>query len=353
MTTKPAELGPPRWRGQPHRLEVWYATFTDPRTTDGYWLHHEVVAPDEGTAYAHGWCAVFPVDGPPRAERFGPAPPSPTSQLVLGAGARVDGRAARRCRATSLGTSPTRTVRAAVHVPRVGVGEGGAPRVADRAVPHRAVRGHRLRRGPDRRPRRAPSARWPASTATATPSGGAGCTPTSVAATCSRWWRARRASAGPVAIPPVPLVQLRLDGDDWPDDSVKAAARARARVALPHWSVKAASGHRRLLVDVTVPPDASVALGLHRPRRRHCDVHEQRAGRRRDRGAALGRRLARRPPLVVARHGPRRGRHARPLGGDADDGADAVERARRVAGGRGDDDQHDRRERCRPGRSRC
>ena len=34
--TKSAELGPPRWRGQPHRLEVWYATFTDPRTTDGY-----------------------------------------------------------------------------------------------------------------------------------------------------------------------------------------------------------------------------------------------------------------------------------------------------------------------------
>ena len=92
MTTKPSDLGPPRWRGQPHRLEVWYATFTDPRTTDGYWLHHEVVAPDEGAAYAHGWCAVFPFDGPPRGERFGPAPPDPGGDAWFSAaGAHVDG----------------------------------------------------------------------------------------------------------------------------------------------------------------------------------------------------------------------------------------------------------------------
>ena len=96
MTTKPSELGPPRWRGQPHRLEVWYATLTDPRTTDGYWLHHEVVAPDEGAGYAHGWCAVFPFDGPARVERFGPAAPDPGGDAWFSAaGAYVDGEALR------------------------------------------------------------------------------------------------------------------------------------------------------------------------------------------------------------------------------------------------------------------
>ena len=42
-------------------------------------------------------------------------------------------------------------------------------------------------------------------------------------------------------------------------------ARARAKVALPQWSVKVVSGRRRLLVDVTVPVDASVALGYTDP----------------------------------------------------------------------------------------
>ena len=71
---------------------VWYATFTDPRTTDGYWLHHEVVAPDEGPAYAHGWCAVFPFDG-----RRGPsasARPRRSRSTTPGSrrpGAHVDG----------------------------------------------------------------------------------------------------------------------------------------------------------------------------------------------------------------------------------------------------------------------
>ena len=75
-----AALGLPRWRGQRHRLEVWYATFTDAATGDGYWLHHEVVAPTDPDArpYAHGWLSVFPADGAaePTTTRFGPAPPA-------------------------------------------------------------------------------------------------------------------------------------------------------------------------------------------------------------------------------------------------------------------------------------
>src|SRR5438309_267108 len=76
MAVDGATLGPARWRGQPGRLEVWYATFTDLATGDGWWLHHELVAPTgDGDAYAHGWIASFPGDRPPMYERFGPTPP--------------------------------------------------------------------------------------------------------------------------------------------------------------------------------------------------------------------------------------------------------------------------------------
>ncbi|MFI0207009.1 MULTISPECIES: tocopherol cyclase family protein [Streptomyces] len=64
-----------RWRGQAGRTEVWYTTLTDPITRTGVWLHHELVAPTDGTgAYAHGWIAVYPPDGPVSHERFGPVP---------------------------------------------------------------------------------------------------------------------------------------------------------------------------------------------------------------------------------------------------------------------------------------
>src|SRR5689334_13066887 len=62
--------GRPRWRGQPGRLEVHYLTATDHETGAGVWLHHEVVAPPTGDAYAHGWLTTFPADGPPTCTRF-------------------------------------------------------------------------------------------------------------------------------------------------------------------------------------------------------------------------------------------------------------------------------------------
>lgn len=71
-------LGTPLWDGRPGRLEVWYATITDAATGTGYWLHYEAVSPTrerpEAVPYAHGWIAVFPPDGAPRCERFGPSP---------------------------------------------------------------------------------------------------------------------------------------------------------------------------------------------------------------------------------------------------------------------------------------
>lgn len=38
----------PRWRDKPGRLEVWYATLSDPLTRAGLWIHCETVAPLPG-----------------------------------------------------------------------------------------------------------------------------------------------------------------------------------------------------------------------------------------------------------------------------------------------------------------
>jgi hypothetical protein len=84
----------PRWRGKAGRLEVWYATLSDPQTRAGLWIHCETVAPTHGLAYAHGWVTWFPADAPPRTERFGPEPVRPAQRSVGAAwfdaaGARV------------------------------------------------------------------------------------------------------------------------------------------------------------------------------------------------------------------------------------------------------------------------
>ncbi len=76
----------PRWRGKAGRLEVWYATLSDPQTRAGLWIHCETVAPTQGLdAYAHGWATWFPPGGPPRTERFGPEPASPASDAWFAA----------------------------------------------------------------------------------------------------------------------------------------------------------------------------------------------------------------------------------------------------------------------------
>src|SRR5947209_5389868 len=69
----------PRWHGKAGRLEVWYATLSDPATRAGLWIHCETVAPLRGAPYAHGWATWFPSDGPPRTERFGPEPTAPAA----------------------------------------------------------------------------------------------------------------------------------------------------------------------------------------------------------------------------------------------------------------------------------
>ncbi|HEY7052201.1 MAG TPA: hypothetical protein VH496_08705, partial [Mycobacterium sp.] len=53
-------------------------TLSDPSTGAGLWVHHEIVAPTTSQRpYAHGWATVFPADGSPCTQRFGPAPVQP------------------------------------------------------------------------------------------------------------------------------------------------------------------------------------------------------------------------------------------------------------------------------------
>lgn len=54
---------------------MWYLSASDPEGHLGLWVHHEVVAPLDGSAsYRHGWVAVFRHGEPPVLERFGPEP---------------------------------------------------------------------------------------------------------------------------------------------------------------------------------------------------------------------------------------------------------------------------------------
>src|SRR6202035_5388072 len=75
-----------RWRGQAERLEVWYATLSDPNTETGCWIHHELVSPVAGDPYSHGWAAVFrpgadPVLGRLAGARRGHDAPAPGAPL--------------------------------------------------------------------------------------------------------------------------------------------------------------------------------------------------------------------------------------------------------------------------------
>lgn len=69
LSMRPNDPMTARWDGARGRLEVWYATLTDLDTGNGYWLHHELVAPLDGPVRRLGWLGIFPIDGPPELHR--------------------------------------------------------------------------------------------------------------------------------------------------------------------------------------------------------------------------------------------------------------------------------------------
>ena len=255
--SSPAGLFDPRWKGQPHRLEVWYATITDGPTGSGVWLHHELVAPGGDQPFLHGWIALFPPHGPPIEARFGPR--SYDGQRVVegdvlaggGAGARWDLRW--RQDAPPLYTFPRwawerELLPGAQIVPAPTAAFEGTVEIGRHRLDLRDARGGLAHiYGHDN------AARWGWLHADL----GHGDVLEVVAAVPAR--------PGLSWLPPVPMVQLRTGGSDWPRDPLASAPLFRARLALPQWRVRGTVGRRRLRAEVEMPADRCLQVAYADP----------------------------------------------------------------------------------------
>ena len=259
----------PRWAGQGRRLEVLYVTVSDPEKGTGLWVHHELVAPPEGAAHTHGWCALFRPPDPPVLERFGPEDlggdggPGRNWPAIDTAGAALEPPVVRG-RAGRLGWD------LAWHA-----GEKSAPLFT---FPAWAWEMERL---PGAQVVPVPSAPF---TGTVSLDG----EPVALSASATgavahiyghgnaeRWgWLHAELGGGDVLevvaatsrlpglsmLPPMGFVQLRVAGRDWPRDPLAAAPLIRARLGLPEWELSGTVGRWRLRAQVTIPPSQSVAV---------------------------------------------------------------------------------------------
>ncbi|MDV6014210.1 hypothetical protein [Haloechinothrix sp. LS1_15] len=252
----------PRWNGERGRLEVWYTTLTDQETGTGFWLHHELVAPDDGApARLHGWAAAFPPDSTPQLGRFGPEgwrdPSNGTIVDSDGATATPDrltgaaGQLGWDLRVESAGptlfTFPrwawrTKLLPGAQVVPQPAARLSGTLRYADRTLHLDGAPGataHIYGHGN--------AQRWAWLHADL----GDGDVAEVVAAVSTR--------PGLRHLPPLPFVRLRVGGIDWPcRDPLLAALRLHARIGLPSWRVWGRVGDYWLHIEVTQPPEATV-----------------------------------------------------------------------------------------------
>lgn len=256
-----------RWDGKPGRTEVWYTTLTDPATGSGVWLHHEIVAPADGSdAYAHGWAAVFPQDGPVEHARFGPVawkghPEGFTAEATSAVPGRLEGSAGpfsweltEKPEGPPLHTFPRwswrRPVLPASHMlpaararysgtVRCGADElrlDGAPGASARIYGHGNAR------------------RWSWLHADL----GGGDVLEIVAAVSMR--------RGLDRLPPLVFLRLHRNDRDWPRRAERSAVgwagigRFRADIGLPEWRVRGRAGLRRIRVTVTQPRERTLTL---------------------------------------------------------------------------------------------
>ncbi|MEV6833769.1 hypothetical protein AB0N17_04480 [Streptomyces sp. NPDC051133] len=265
----PAVLLAPRWRGERGRTEVWYTTITDPHTGSGLWLHHELVAPADGSEpYAHGWAAVFPQDGPVRHARFGPARWTDAKSGFSADGVtvrpgRLTGSAAdgalrwdltERPMAGPLFTFPRWSwnrslLPAAQMLPAARAGYDGTFRYDGTTLTLSTAPGASARIYGHGNARR-----WAWLHADL----GAGDVLEIVAAVSMR--------PGLRRLPPLVFLRLRHNGRRWPRRPERSAVgwagagRFRARIGLPTWEVTGRAGLRRIRVEVTQPADRTLAL---------------------------------------------------------------------------------------------
>jgi hypothetical protein len=279
---RPDDLLRSRWRGQRGRLEVWYATVTDPDTRTGLWLHHELVSPSDGApAYAHGWAALFPPDGPPLLNRFGPyAWRMPDAPVAFEAG--------------PVGVSAGRLWGSAGDVSwDLDVTGGGTPLYTfPRWAWHREVL-------PAAQIVPLPTARLSGTVRIGRSSVGLGNTSGGVAhiygqGNARRWaWLHADLGDGDVCeviaavshrpglsrLRALPMVRLRVGGVDLPPgDPLWRARQLRADIDLPRWVVRGTFGDWRLAIDVTQPPEATVAVDYTGPDGRMAVCHNTERG---------------------------------------------------------------------------
>ncbi|MFF3322442.1 hypothetical protein [Streptomyces sp. NPDC002889] len=257
----------PRWNGAPGRTEVWYTTLTDPATRTGLWLHHELTAPADGSpAYAHGWVALFPPEGPVEHARFGPEPwkADPTGfrsggveagpGRLRGSAGTFDWALTERPEGEPLFTFPRWSWRrpllpAAQILPAARAAytgtvkhPGGELRVDGAPGASARIYGHGNAR------------RWAWLHADL----GGGDVLEIVAAVSMR--------PGLDRLPPLTFLRLRRNGRTWPRRAERAAVgwaglgRFRARIGLPVWTVTGTAGLRRIRVEVTQPEERTLAL---------------------------------------------------------------------------------------------
>ncbi|MFI6655120.1 hypothetical protein ACIBL8_06325 [Streptomyces sp. NPDC050523] len=268
----PAEYAAPRWDGTPGRTEVWYTTLTDPETRTGIWLHHELVAPTDGSApRAHGWAAVFPQEGEVRHVRFGPAPWNDPAEGFSAAGVdatagRLTGRAGdfdwdltEQPLSEPLFTFPRwswrRPLLPAAHMlPAAratydGTFSDGKNTLTLRAAPGASARIHG----------HGNAHRWAWLHADLGDSD-----VLEVIAAVSTRPLLRR-------LPPLVFLRLRYRGREWPRRAERSAVgllgigRFRARIGLPVWTVTGRTLLRRIRVEVTQPGERTLALDYRDP----------------------------------------------------------------------------------------
>ncbi|MHC3470031.1 hypothetical protein ACYF6T_15090 [Streptomyces sp. 7R007] len=269
---EPARFLAPRWDGGAGHTEVWYTTLTDPATGTGLWLHHELVAPADGTApFTHGWAAAFPPGAEVRHARFGPAPwTNPTDGFgaggVVAAPGRLSGSAGdfrwdltERPLAGPLFTFPRWSWRhpllpAAHMLPAARATYDGTFHDGERTLALRGAPGASARingRGNARR--------WAWLHADL----GGGDVLEVVAAVSTR--------PGLRRLPPLVFLRLRHRDRLWPRRAERSAVgllgigRFRARIGLPAWTVTGRTLLRRLRVEVRQPAERTLTLDYRDP----------------------------------------------------------------------------------------
>ncbi|WP_236076064.1 hypothetical protein [Streptomyces coffeae] len=257
----------PRWNGTPGRTEVWYTTATDPATGTGLWLHHELVAPADGSPpFAHGWAAAFPQDGPVRHTRFGPTPWTRPAEGFRGDGVQaVPGQLSGNAGEFSWRLAEQPTDAPLYTFPRWSWRRPLLP--AAQVLP-------------------AARARYTGTFAyqdtTLTLDGAPGASARIYGHGNAHRWAWLHADLGDDGVleivaavstrpglrrlPPLVFLRLRHRGRTWPRRAERTAVgwaglgRFRADVGLPSWTVTGRAGLRRIRVEVTQPAERTLAL---------------------------------------------------------------------------------------------